>query len=87
MARTTRHERLGNIFARLESLVDNPPVDLVAKPGATEAINNLAKAFRKWLRANFPDGGEKVTEEEVKASVAGLRIKLFIFMKTMNQDK
>lgn len=59
----------------------------MAMPGATEAINNLAQAFRKWLRANFPDGGEQVSKKEISDSVKALRAKLVMFLKMMNSGE
>lgn len=63
------------------------PVDLVSKSDATAVINNLAKAFRKWLKAHFPDGKKTFSEKEIKASVALLRARLVAFLKTTNSGK
>jgi hypothetical protein len=86
-ARLTRHERIGNIFARLNRLIDDPPVDIVSKSGSAKALTNLASAFQEWLKVHFPYNNAKSSEKEIKRAVNELMAQLVIFLQTVSSRR
>jgi hypothetical protein len=84
-ARLTRHERIGNIFERLRSILRNPPFgEIATTKDQSQALTRLAEAFENWLKANLPAEGVTVSAEEATAAAAALQAKLVAFLATLN---
>ena len=59
-------------------MVRKPPLRTLSTPGAEQALQKLASAFRTWLRANV----QNKKPDQLKAAAGALRAALRAFFTT-----